>query len=103
MEVKHLRTVGLKVFKTLNNLNPPFMEEIFHRTKWLTHRANNIQVNVHKTVKNDGKSLRTLGPHIWNSFSEHMKVETNSIKFRECINQWFGPICKCNLCVYINK
>ena len=46
MEVKLLRTLGLEVFKTLNNLNPAFMEEIFHRTRWLTHRPNNIQVNV---------------------------------------------------------
>ena len=40
------------------------MEEIFHRTKWLTDRQNNIQVNVHKTTKYGDKSLRTLGPHI---------------------------------------
>ena len=32
MEVKHLKTLGLEVFKTLNNLNPAFVEEIFHRT-----------------------------------------------------------------------
>ena len=103
MEVKRLRTLGLEVFKTLNNLNPAFMEEIFHRTRWLTHRPNNIQVNVHKTAKYGDKSLKTLGPHIWNSLPEHMKAETNFNKFREYINQWFGPICKCNLCVYINK
>ena len=42
--VKRLRTLGLEVFKTLNNINPAFMKEIFHRTKWLTHRLNNIQV-----------------------------------------------------------
>ena len=33
MEVKCLETLELEVFKTLNNLNPAFMEEIFHRTK----------------------------------------------------------------------
>ena len=103
MEVKRLKTLGLEVFKTLNNLNLAFMGEIFHRTKWLTHRPNNIQVNVHKTVKYGDKSLRTLGPHIWNSLPEHVKAETNFIKFKEYINQWFGPICKYNLCVYINK
>ena len=103
MEVRRLRTLGLQIFKTLNNLNPAFMEEIFHRTKWLTHRLSNVQVNVHETAKYGDKSSRTLGPHIWNSLPEHMKAETNFIKFREHINQWFGPICKCNLCVYINK
>ena len=53
MEVKRLRTLGLEVFKTLNNLNTAFLKEIFHTTKWLTHILNNIQVNVHKTAKYD--------------------------------------------------
>ena len=99
MEVKRLRTLGLEVSKTLNNLDSAFMEEIFHRTKWLTYRPNNIQVNVHKTAKHDDKGLRTLGPGIWNSLPE----QTNIIKFREYINLWYGPICKYNSCVYINK
>ena len=96
-EVKRLRTLALEVFKTLNNLNPVFLDEIFNRTKWLTHRPNNIQVNVHKTAKYGDKSFRTLEPHIWKSLLEHMKAETKFIKFREYINQWFGSICKCNL------
>ena len=70
MEVKHLRTLGLEVFKNLNNLNPAFMEGIFYRTKWLTHRPNNIQVNVHKRTK----------------FGDN---GDNLIKFKEYINQWF--------------
>ena len=48
MEVKRLRTLRLEDFKTLNNLNPAFREEIFHRTKWLAQRANNIKVNIQK-------------------------------------------------------
>ena len=103
MKVKRLRILGLKVFKTLNNLNLAFMGEIFNRPKWLAHRPNNIQVNVHKTAKYGDQSLRTLGPHIWNSLPEHMKAETNFIKFREYTNQWFRPICKCNLRAYVNK
>ena len=77
---------GLEVFKTLDNLNAAFMEEIFHRRKWLTLRPNNIQANVYKTAKDGDKSLRTLVPHIWNSLPEHMKAERNFIKFREYIN-----------------
>ena len=73
VEVKHFRTLGLEVFKTLNNLNPAFMEKIFHRTKWVTHRSNNIQVNDHKTAKYGERSSRILGPHIWNSLPEHSR------------------------------
>ena len=85
IEVKRLKTLGLEVFKTLNNLNLVFMEEIFHRTRWLTRRPNNIQVNVHETAKYGDKSSKTLGPQIWNSLPEHMKPKTNFNKFREYI------------------
>ena len=103
MEVRRLRTLALEIFKTLQNLNPIFMEEIFQKPKWLTNRPNNIQVNTHKAVKYGDKSLRTLGPHIWNSLPDHIKRETDYKKFKEYISQWFGPICKCNLCVFLNK
>ena len=33
MEVKRLRTLALKAFKTLNNMNPEYMKEIFQNTK----------------------------------------------------------------------
>ena len=81
MEVKRLRTLRLEGFKTLNNLNPAFTEEIFHSTRLLTHRPNNIQVNDQKTAKYGDKSLKTLGPHMWNSLPEHMKAEINFNKF----------------------
>ena len=40
MEVKRLRTLALEVFKTLNNVNPEHMKEIFHKTAltWSMHR-----------------------------------------------------------------
>ena len=56
MKAKPLRTLGLEIFKTLNNLNPVFVEKTFQRTKWLTHRPNNIQVNGHRTANYGGKT-----------------------------------------------
>ena len=64
MEVKRVRILGLEIFKTLNSRDPAFMEEIFHRTNYLIHSANNRQVNVTKTAQYGDKSLRTLGPDI---------------------------------------
>ena len=45
MEVKQLRTLALEVFKTLNNMNPEYMKEIFHNTAFSTLRPLNLEVN----------------------------------------------------------
>ena len=64
MEVKRLKTLALEVFKTLNNMNPEYMKEIFHKTAFLTHRARNLEVNENHATKHGNKSLRCLDPHI---------------------------------------
>ena len=102
MEVKRLRKLALEIFKTLNNLNPEYMKEIFYKTTNLTHRPFNIKVNQNNTTKYGNKSLRSLGPHIWNSLPKQIKEETNYNKFKNYIDKWFGAKCKCNLCSYLN-
>ena len=68
---------------------------------WLTHRPSNTKVDLYKTAKYSGKSLRTLGLHIWNSLPEHINAENKLIKFKELVNQWANL--QINLCVYVNK
>ena len=101
MEVKHLRTLALEIFKTLNNLNPEYMKEIFYKTTNLTHRPFNIKVNQNNTTKYGNKSLRSLGPHIWNSLPKQIKEETDN-KFKIYIDKWFRAKCKCNLYSCLN-
>ena len=100
MEVKRLRILGIEIFKTLNDLNPQFMKDIFQKTNWLTHKPSNIKVHSHNTVRYGDKSLTILGPHIWNSLPDEIKAESDFLKFKKYINQWFGPKCRCNLCSY---
>ena len=61
MEGKRLKTLSLEVFKTLNNINPEYMREIFHhKTNVSTHRPLNLEVN----EKNTSKYGNNLGAHI---------------------------------------
>ena len=94
MEVKRLRTLALEIFKTLNNLNPDYMKE--------THRPFDIKVNQNSSTKHGQKSLKSLGPHIWNSLSIEIKEETNYEKFKNYINKWFGVKCKCSMRSFLN-
>ena len=101
MEVKRIRTLALEVFKTLNNMNSEYMKEIFHKTAFTTHRPSNLEVTKNQTTKHGNKSLRCLGPHIWNTLLNQIKKEANYTKFKEFINDWFGIKCKCNLCSFL--
>ena len=75
------------------------MQEIFYKTTNLTHRPFNINVNQNNTTTYGNKSLRSLGPHIWNSLPKQIKEETNYNNFRNYIDKWFSAKCKCNLFV----
>lgn len=103
MEVKRLRNLALEIFKTLNNLNPDYMKEIFSKTTNLTHRPLDIKINQNNTTKYGNNSLRSLGPHIWNSLPIEIKEETDYERFKNYINDWFGLKCKCNMCSYLNS
>ena len=102
MEVKRLRTLALEIFKTLNNLNPGYMKEIFFKTANLTRRPFDIKVNQNSSTKHGQKSLKSLGPHIWNSPLIGIKEETNYEKLKNYINEWFGVKCKCRMCSFLN-
>ena len=101
MEIKRLRTLALEVFEILNNMNPEYIKEIFHKTAFSTHRPLNLELNENHTTKYGNKSLRCLGPHIWNSLPNQIKRETDYTKFKEFINDWFGMKCKCNFCSFL--
>ena len=102
MEMKLLRCIALEIFKTVNNLNPYYMKEIFSKTTNLTHRPLDINFNQNNTTKYGSNSLRSLGPHIWNSLPSKIKVETVYKKFKNYMNDWFGLKCKCNMCSFLN-
>ena len=102
MEVKRLRTLALEIFTTLNNLNLDYTKEIFFKTTNLTHRPFNKKVNQNSSNKHGQKSLKSLGPHIWNSLPIEIKEETNYEKFKDYINKWFGVRCKCKKCSFLN-
>ena len=98
MEIKRLRIVALEVFKTVNNLNPDFMKDIFYFSPYSTHRKYDIFVHCRNTTSFGDKSLRALGPHIWNSLPDSIKSTNSIFRFKSFIKNWSGPKCKCKLC-----
>ena len=62
IELKRYRTLVLEIFKTLNILNPTYMQELFYIRFSSAIRRNNIAVVRSNTNTYGTKSLRSLGP-----------------------------------------
>ena len=64
METKKLHAMIYEIFKTLNNLNPVFMKDIFHYSPNVTHKKHNLYIHTQNTTKFGNKSLRAFGANI---------------------------------------
>ena len=97
MEIKRYGTLALEIFKTLNDLNPTYIQDRFYLRSSSARQPNNIAVVKTNANTYGKKSLRSLRPPIWNFLTEHIKAETSPAYFRSLINTWFGKECLCNL------
>ena len=90
------------MFKTLNDINPSFMKELFQlRITNRPVRENylfNMFVPKTNQVKYGTKSLRNLASKIWNSLPLQIKTAENLDIFKDLIKSWDGASCKCNIC-----
>ena len=101
MKVRRLRSIAMEVFRTLNNLNPSYLQNLFIKNNNSSRRKNDLEIPTRNTVTFGDKSIRTLGPHIWNSLPEDIKAETSFKVFKKSLEDWFRPKCKCNACSYL--
>ena len=73
MEIKRYRTLPLEILKTLNDLNPTYIQKLFYLRSSSVRRPTNIAVVRTNTNTYGTKCLRSLGPQISNSLPEQNK------------------------------
>ena len=98
IEVRKLRCLAIEIFKTINNLNPSFMKEIFTLNTSRDTSRNKLVVKTQRTKRYGSDTLRSLGPKIWNSLPTDMKNSDSLTTFKMLIKTWSGPNCYCNNC-----
>ena len=101
MNVNRLRLLCIEIYKTINNLNPEFMRDLFSlretsrliREKYML----NLNIPVHNQVTSGSKSLRVFRTKVWNSLHYHIKSSENLGSLKMIIKHWNGKWCKvCN-------
>ena len=102
MNVTRLRSLCIEMFKTLNSINPNFMNDICEPKK--TNRAVrnqyklNLEVPIINQVTFGAKSIRYLGPKIWNTLPFHIKSSESLATFKRIIRNSDTVSCKCPIC-----
>ena len=65
---------GFRNFKSLNDLNPSFIKNLFNKRNNINRRKKNDLINhTRNSVTLRSNSWRCLGPHIWNTLPENIK------------------------------
>ena len=103
MNTKRMRNLAIEIFKSINNLNSPFLKEMYKTKVNPVVWPNDIIVKTQNTATYGDKSLTVLGPKIWNSLPQNAKSESSYRMFKECINIWLGPMCYCTYCKYFTR
>ena len=102
MKLARERLLCIEIYKTLNSLNPCFMQELFKLRETNRNVRNKYKLNLNIPVVNQvnygTKSLRSFGPKIWYSPPHHVKSAENLETFKEIINNWDGVPCNCAVC-----
>ena len=102
MNVKRLRFLCVEIYKTINDLYPSFMKQIFElrETNRNVREKYRLNLNIpnYNQVTFGKKSLRIFGPKIWNSLLYHIKSSKNLQSFQTVIKNWDGANCMCVIC-----
>ena len=102
MNVRRSRTFCVKIYKTLNDLNQSFMNNIFKLKINVREIHDKYKLNLDTPKWNQKtfgyKSFKVLGPKIWNNLPDHVKFSENHDTFKNLLKNWDGNLCKCNIC-----
>ena len=91
MNVNRLKSLCIDIFKTINDMNPYYLKEIFElavkqRPVRQQHIYNLKTISV-RTTTFGTKSLTVLGPTVWNKLPAHLKSAKNLVDFKKLIKE----------------
>ena len=104
LKVNRLRSLCTEIYRSINNINPLYVNKIFKFRETSRAVRSNYKLNLDVPAINEvsfaDKSLRNYGPKIWNSLPFHIKSSENLEAFKNIIKNWNGVSCKCKVCQY---
>ncbi len=100
MLISLIKTIAMKVFKSLHDLNPNFMKEMFNikELKYSQRDSNIIYQSKFEKVSYGKNTFKYYVAHIWNLLPNEINETADILSFKSLIMIWEGPKCQCNMC-----
>ena len=98
--VRNLQALMTEIYKTIADLNPTFMKEIFIRQDNPYRLKCNLRLKIPsvRTLSYGTESISFRGSHLWNSLQNSYKECDSLHVFKSKIRQWNRSGCTCKLC-----
>ncbi len=100
MLIRGIKTIAMEVFKSLHDLNPNFMKEMFNikELKYSLRDSNIIYQPKFEKVTYGENTFKYYGSHIWNLLPNEIKETADILSLKSLIMTWEGTKCQCNMC-----
>ena len=100
VHLQDLEKLLLEVFKSLHQINPAFMWELFER-KEVNYNLRNkdlLRIPKFQTITYGANSISYRGSYLWNSLPDVVKSCERVLSFKRKLREWNGRICTCRVC-----
>ena len=101
LELERQKSILIEVYKTLNNLNPAYLKDLFLQVKQPHFTRNSVSGLTLPSIKSTTyglHSVRFYGAVLWNSLPSNLQEAENLKQFRFLLQDWKGTACKCAQC-----
>ena len=102
MSVNRLRNLCVEIYKTINKLNPEFMNNIFkvkENNRLVREQCKlNLEIPEWTQVTFGEKSSKVYGSKVWNSLPFQIKTSEDLTQFKSLMKNWNGNSCSCTVC-----
>ena len=90
LSMYRLRFLAIEVYKSVSNLNPKFINDMFTERplKYDLRDSNLVHQPKFKTFKYGYRSFRYYGAKLWNSLPSSLKCEKDIANFKRSLSKW---------------
>jgi hypothetical protein len=103
LHVRRIKTIACEVYKSLNNLNPQFMHDMFEKKENMYgfRDSEKLVVPNFNKIRYGRNTFSYYGSHLWNMLPVETKHATSLNVFKRMLKSWEGPNCNCSSCTFI--